>query len=131
MYAQVTSPLRRYLDLVAHQQLRAHALGQTVLDEEQMIERIGATDVVSPLLRKTERFSRQHWTLVWLKANKDWRGDGILMAMQNRNAQFQLPDIGLEIRIPMKQEMQLDQVLPVELTGVDLAQLETHFRLVK
>ena len=31
----------------------------------------------------------------------------------------------------MKQEMQLDQVLPVELSGVDLAQLESHFRLAK
>ena len=128
-YAQVTSPLRRYLDLVAHQQLRAHVCGQPVLDEEQIIERIGATDVVSPLLRKTERLSRQHWTLVWLKARPHWRGEGIVMALQNRNAQLQIPALGLEIRLPVKQDLALDQVVEVEAVGVDLAPLEARFHL--
>ena len=131
LYAQVTSPLRRYLDLVAHQQLRAHLLGQPLLDEEQMIERIGAADVVSPLLRKTERLSRQHWTLVWLKAQKGWRGEAILVAIQNRNGQVQIPALGLEVRIPLKQDLALDQLFELESTGVDLAQLDAHFRLPK
>ena len=130
-YSQVTSPLRRYLDLVAHQQLRAHLRGDPLLDEEQMIERIGAADAVSPLLRKTERLSRQHWTLVWLKARKGWSGEGIFVAMQNRNGQVLLPELGLEVRLPLKQEPALDQVLAMEVTGVDLARLEARFRIVK
>jgi len=130
-YSQVTSPLRRYLDLVAHQQLRAHLRGDPLLDEEQMVERIGAADAVSPLLRKTERLSRQHWTMVWLKARKEWSGEGIIVAMPGRNAQVSLADIGLEVRVPLKPEMALDQRLTLELTGVDLAQPEAHFRVPK
>ena len=39
-YSQVTSPLRRYSDLVAHQQLRAFIKKNRLLDKDEMLERI-------------------------------------------------------------------------------------------
>jgi len=95
------------------------------------VERIGAIDAVNPALRKTERLSRQHWTLVWLKAHPGWSGEGIMVAEQGRNAQLLLPELAMEIRVPMKQGMVLDESMALELTGVDLPQLDAHFRLAK
>jgi exoribonuclease-2 len=130
-YAQITSPLRRYLDLVAHQQLRAHLKGEPVMDEETLVERIGATDAVAPLLRKTERFSRRHWTLVWLDAQKDWRGDGVLMEQRKRSGLLSIPELALEVRVTLKQDVAPDSVLPLLFGGIDLPELEAHFRLPK
>ena len=45
-YTQVTSPLRRYLDLVAHQQLREYLRGGPQMDAQQITERVGATEAV-------------------------------------------------------------------------------------
>ena len=130
-YAQVTSPLRRYLDLVAHQQLRAHLRGDGLLDEEAMVERIGATDAVAPLLRKSERFSRRHWTLVWLQAHKDWHGEGVLVDQRGRSGQLLIPELAMETRTSLKQEVALDQVLNLSVAEVDLPNLEARFRLPK
>ena len=42
LYVQGTSPLRRYLDLVVHQQLRAWLRGDGLLDGTAVMERVGA-----------------------------------------------------------------------------------------
>ncbi|MDQ2694862.1 MAG: RNB domain-containing ribonuclease, partial [Pseudomonadota bacterium] len=78
-YAQVTSPLRRYLDLVAHQQLGAYLRGRGLLETQAMVERVGAAEAVTATVRQAERLSRMHWTLVWLQGHPEWRGSGILV----------------------------------------------------
>lgn len=128
-YSQVTSPLRRYMDLVAHQQLRAHLRGDRPLDEEAMVERIGATDAVAPSLRRSERFSRRHWTLVWLQRNRKWSGQGVLIDRRGRNGQLLIPALALEVRVALKQELALDEVVDLALAEVDLPNLEARFRL--
>ncbi|MFA6857929.1 MAG: RNB domain-containing ribonuclease, partial [Treponema sp.] len=47
MYSQVTSPLRRYSDLVAHEQLRAFIDGRQLVDKDAMPERISEGDAAS------------------------------------------------------------------------------------
>ena len=79
LYAPVTSPLRRYLDLVLHQQLRAYHQGELLLDEAAVLERVGAAEAVSGSIRSAERRSNRHWTLVYLQQNPDWQGEGIIV----------------------------------------------------
>jgi exoribonuclease-2 len=77
VYAQVTSPLRRYPDLVVHQQVRAHLCGGALLDAAQVLDRVGETAATSASVRLAERLSRRHWTLVYLM-DGGWRGEAIL-----------------------------------------------------
>ena len=44
VYSQVTSPLRRYADLLAHQQLRAYLRGSRLLTGPEILERLGAAE---------------------------------------------------------------------------------------
>lgn len=67
-------PLRRYLDLVVHQQLRAHLRAEAGLSEQALMERVGAADAVSGSVRWAERNAINHWTLVYLQQNPDWQG---------------------------------------------------------
>ncbi len=85
-YSRVTSPLRRYPDLVAHQQLRAHLSDQPGLDERSLVERLGEADAVTRVVNRVERLSRQHWTLVYLLQNRDWTGRGVLVDKRGRAA---------------------------------------------
>ena len=73
-YARVTSPLRRYEDLLAHLQLRRHLSGQTPLGIEAMDARLAVAEPAAALRRKLERQCNEYWTMVYLAARPGWQG---------------------------------------------------------
>lgn len=129
IYAQVTSPLRRYLDLVAHQQLRAIAVGSTPLASQALIERIGASETAAMAVRRAERLSREHWTLVYLQQHPDWRGDGVLVEKRLPRSTVLLPALAMEARVKVAESVLLDHALPLRLTGIDLPERAAYFRV--
>jgi exoribonuclease-2 len=129
-YTRVTSPLRRYLDLVTHQQLRAFITKQPMLEHEALVERIGLADEASFAIRKAERFSTQHWKMVYLKKNSEWSGEAIVVMLNDRNTVVIMPTLALEPRIRTKGAIALDQSLTIQVTSVDIADLRANFRVV-
>ncbi|MEJ2529065.1 MAG: RNB domain-containing ribonuclease, partial [Gammaproteobacteria bacterium] len=129
VYSRVTSPLRRYLDLVVHQQLRAHILGMDLLDSQQISERIAIADTVSGLVRKAERMSKNHWKMVYLRQNPRWNGRGVVVEMQQGRATVLIPELALETRIRTSQQLELNSELGLELQEVDIPDLLARFRL--
>jgi exoribonuclease-2 len=105
LYAQATSPLRRYSDLVAHQQLRAFLRGDVPLSESEILERIGAAEAIAGSVRQAERLANKHWTLVYLRQNPGWRGQGILVDTRNRRGYVLIPDLDLEIRLHLREDL--------------------------
>ena len=70
LYAQVSSPLRRYADLVLQRQLEAHLTGQPL--PYQQTELFGILDNVDRTAsqnRALEREARAFWTLEYLRRN--------------------------------------------------------------
>jgi exoribonuclease-2 len=129
-YTQCTSPLRRYLDLVAHQQLRHFAVhGSPLLDESDLMERVGAAEAVSREVRWTERRANEHWTLVYLQQHPEWQGAGIVVDQRGGRSVVLLPDLGLETGLYLNQEPALNQELALQVTGIDLPHLTAHFSL--
>jgi exoribonuclease-2 len=131
LYAQVTSPLRRYLDLVAHQQLRACLRGDDLLRTGELLERVGAAEAVTGSVRQAERLARRHWTLVYLSQHPDWRGDGVLVDKHGSRGTVLIPELDLEPRVHLREDLPLDSVVPLLLTGVDLSELDAHFRVAR
>ena len=129
VYTQVTSPLRRYLDLVVHQQLRAHLRGEDLLDSNQIIERVGATAAVSGNVRRAERLSRRHWTLVYLLRRPGWHGEGIVVKRRNEQTTVLIPQLDLDARLRLRRDLPLNSVVQVELRGVELPRLDAHFQI--
>lgn len=129
LYVQATSPLRRYLDLVVHQQLRAHLRGEPVLDTPAIITRVGAADAVIGSVRTAERLSNTHWKLVYLSQNPGWEGEGIILDQRGNRSVVLLPDLELETELYIKGNPPLDSVVSVLSTGVDLPRREAHFRV--
>ncbi|MFN2292665.1 MAG: ribonuclease catalytic domain-containing protein [Anaerolineae bacterium] len=130
-YIQATSPLRRYLDLVVHQQLRAYVRGERLLDEQPLVERVGATAAVMGSLRQAERLARKHWTLVYLQQHPEWRGQGVLVDMRGRLGTVLVAELDLDPRLHLRGEMELNSLVPLALRGVDLPALEAYFRVIE
>jgi exoribonuclease-2 len=128
-YTQSTSPLRRYLDLVVHQQLRAYLRGQDVLDGQAVMERVGAAEAVRSSVRRAERLSITHWTLVYLLQHPDWQGEGVIVDKRGARDVVLIPELDLETRIYQQQDLPLDSRVWLRLTDVNLALLEAHFRV--
>nr|VFJ98180.1 MAG: exoribonuclease-2 [Candidatus Kentron sp. H]VFJ98360.1 MAG: exoribonuclease-2 [Candidatus Kentron sp. H]VFK03476.1 MAG: exoribonuclease-2 [Candidatus Kentron sp. H] len=130
-YSQVTSPLRRYLDLVAHQQLRAWLQGDGVLGSEKIIQRIGATQAATAGTRKGERLSNRHWTLVYLREHSDWQGEGILVEKGEKRGTVLIPSLGLDAQVRYRGNPEPGQVFRLALGEVDLPQLSAYFAVEK
>jgi exoribonuclease-2 len=76
LYTRATSPLRRYSDLVVHQQVRMGLMGGPALDAQQVSARVGEADAAAVAVRRAERLSNHHWKLVYLRHHPEWSGDG-------------------------------------------------------
>jgi exoribonuclease-2 len=127
LYAQVTSPLRRYLDLVIHQQLRAFLLGKNILDQAAITERIGVVASVQRDLRRTERYSRQHWTLVYLLQHPEWQGEGVIVEQHGRRHVVILPELDLDTEHYLPDNYRLDDRILLQVQEVNLPFLKTRF----
>lgn len=128
LYAQATSPLRRYLDLVVHQQLRAYLRGAPLLDEQEILTRIGTADAIIGAIRTAERLSNTHWKLVYLLQNPEWAGEGIILDQRGNRSTVVLPDLELETDLYLKGDPPLDSIVSVVNTAVDIPALTAHFR---
>ncbi|HRZ25040.1 MAG TPA: RNB domain-containing ribonuclease [Candidatus Contendobacter sp.] len=129
VYAQITSPLRRYLDLVAHQQLRACLRGGDPLAAQAIIERVGAAEAAAVGVRRAERLSREHWTMVYLQQHPGWRGQGVLVEKRLPRGVVLIPELALEARVKVAEDVTPDSVVPLRLAGVELPEREAYFKV--
>jgi exoribonuclease-2 len=127
MYSQVTSPLRRYSDLVAHEQLRAFLAGRPLIDKNVMLERISAGDEASSAGRRAERNSNLHWTLVYLLQNPEWTGEAVCVELRGKQAVFVIPSIALETVMTPDIPVSLNSSVPVKAGAVDIPNLGVTF----
>ncbi len=127
-YARATSPLRRYMDLVVHQQLRAFVTGGTPLPRDRVTERVAEAGAVGGIIRRAERLSNLHWKLIWLKEQQGWQGDAVILALEERKAVVMIPELALETRIRRTEDMQPDQVVRLQVQEVDVPAQAVYFR---
>ncbi len=129
IYTRATSPLRRYLDLVVHQQLRAYLCDEPLMPLQTVLERVGAAEAAGGGLRQAERLSRQHWTLVYLQQNPGWQGEGILVDRYGLRGTVIIPDLAWETRLSLRDPLPLNARIPLSFQGMNLPQLDAHFQI--
>ncbi|HID54431.1 MAG TPA: RNB domain-containing ribonuclease [Anaerolineae bacterium] len=130
-YVQCTSPLRRYLDMVTHQQLRLYLRGAPLLDAQAIMERVGAANAITGEMRLAERLSNQHWKLVYLLRHPDWQGEGVIVDKRGKRDVALLPELALETSIYAKGKRPLDATLTLQFQEANLPELETHFSVIR
>ena len=119
-YSQVTSPLRRYSDLVAHQQLRAFIDGKKVLDKDEMLERIAAGDQASLLARKASRLSDTHWKLVYLLQNPENQYEAVCIEKKGNDALMIIPSLDMQTLLKNYGDLALNESVTVKAKSVNI-----------
>jgi exoribonuclease-2 len=128
MYSQVTSPLRRYGDLVAHQQLRAFIDDKPLLDTDTVLERISQGDAASSAAVKAERETNLHWTLVYLLEHPDWTGDGVVVDIRGGyQATVLIPSLARQTVITASRQPKLNDVVKLKAGKINLPELSFTF----
>lgn len=127
MYTQVTSPLRRYSDLVAHQQLRAFIDGRPLLNKDTMLERIATGDAAAGASVKAERKSNLHWTLVYLTQNPQWEGDAVVVELKGKQALCLIPSLAQETLLTPSRTVALNDTIKVRAGNIDIPTLSVNF----
>lgn len=129
MYSQVTSPLRRYGDLIAHQQLRAFIKGEPLIDKDELLVRVAAGDASARAAKQAERNSNTHWILVYLTQNPDWSGSAVCLDIQPKQSIFFIEDLGIETALSGI-ECKLNEKINLKVLKIDIPNLEVVFAAV-
>lgn len=134
-YTQVTSPLRRYTDLLAHQQIRAFLQRENSpeksgalppLGEEELLLRLAAADAAAQGNIQAERASRTHWTMVYLSDKRDSPWEGVVLEKRGGRALVLIPSLGLETQVPLRGG-DLNEVISLILKSVRIPEGEANF----
>lgn len=101
IYTQVTSPIRRYTDLLAHFQLKAHLRGETLpFSRDEMLEIIYSVTSAAYEATLVERQTNRYWSLEYLRRNSQevWQGLVLRWLREDEYLGFiLLEDLGLEL----------------------------------
>ncbi|MFP6776084.1 MAG: ribonuclease catalytic domain-containing protein, partial [PS1 clade bacterium] len=126
-YIRVTSPLRRYLDLLVHQQLSRFISNRDIISEKQIKEVIKKINSTLPNVNKAIRSSNEHYKCLYLLQNKNWQGEGVVVDTRGEKALVLVPSIGMIGQVKTKSPVSLDDSITVKATSVDLCSLSVNF----
>ncbi|MDR1862285.1 MAG: RNB domain-containing ribonuclease [Treponema sp.] len=119
-YTQVTSPLRRYTDLLCHQQIRAFLKGGALLSEEEVLLRVSAAEAAAVAAVKAERASRAHWTAVYLSDKKGSLWEGVVLDRKGNRGVVVIPALGLETQAGIRAGLEPNDPVELVLKSVNI-----------
>jgi exoribonuclease-2 len=128
-YTQVTSPLRRYTDLLAHQQIRAFLRGRTPLSEDEVLVALASGEAAASAAGQAERVSRAHWTAVYLSDKKNSPWEGIVMEPKGNRAVVMIPALGLETQTASNRDLAANDRIMLTLSAVKIPEMEISFSI--
>lgn len=122
-YSQVTSPIRRYADLVAHRQLKAHLAGDPLpytLDNLRQV--IIGLDPITYEAVQMERKRKRYWTLEFLRQQTQqvWRTLVLGWLREHENlALVMLDEIAFRCPVRFERQIQPGEWVELELLKAD------------
>lgn len=129
-YSQSTSPLRRYQDLLTHQQVSTFLEGKPALGTDELMSRLGETLDTVRLVRRVETLSNRHWTMVYLMQHPGWTGDAVVVEVAKNGCICMISELGHDVKIHQREKVSRDDKLKIKLEEVNLPYLEATFSVV-
>jgi exoribonuclease-2 len=126
-YTQVTSPLRRYTDLLAHQQIRAFLRNEPLLSEEEILLRLAAGEAAASAVTQAERASRSHWLAVYLSDKKGSQWNGVIMEKRGVRYVILIPALGIETQAAVRGDPEPNTPIVLTLSSVKIPEGEAVF----
>ena len=123
MYAQVTSPIRRYSDLLAHFQIKAHLRGAVLpFPAEEMKEMTLSISTAVQEAVLVERQTNRYWGLEFLRRNSNevWQALMLRWLREHENLGLVLlEDLGLELAMRFTRSVAVGDRLELKVSHAD------------
>ncbi len=122
-YAQVTSPIRRYSDLLAHWQIKAFLIEEPLPFTAEMLTAI--LQAIDPAIwdaNQVEKQSVRYWSLEYLRRNKDVVWEALMLDWLRENEKLALvliEDLGLKLPMRITRQIQVGDNLRIKTGEVD------------
>jgi exoribonuclease-2 len=122
-YAQVTSPIRRYSDLLAHWQIKAFLREEPLPFTAEMLTAI--LQAIDPAIwdaNQVEKQSVRYWSLEYLRRNKDVVWEALMLDWLRENEKLALvliEDLGLKLPMRINRQIQVGDNLRIKTGEVD------------
>ncbi len=122
-YAQVTSPIRRYSDLLAHWQIKAFLKNEPLPFTAEMLTAI--LQAIEPAIwdaNQVEKQSVRYWSLEYLRRNKDVVWEALMLDWLRENEKLALvliEDLGLKLPMRITRQIQVGDNLRIKTGEVD------------
>ena len=133
-YTQVTSPIRRYTDLLAHFQLKAHLRGDELpFAKDEIQEILFEVTSTSSEASLVERQTNRYWSLEYLREHSEvvWQALVIRWLREDDNlALILLEDLGLEFAHRFNRVVKLGETVKLQTVYADSHRDEIRFREV-
>ncbi|WP_398327023.1 ribonuclease catalytic domain-containing protein [Vulcanococcus sp.] len=130
-YAQATSPIRRYGDLVVQRQIQAQLSGGTPLSEDGLQELLNSFDGAVREGIGISREDQRHWQQVWFEAHKSgqWHAEFLRwLRPQDRLGLVRIDELAMDLAADCPQNAQPGEALLLRVQQVD--SLRDQLRLV-
>ena len=131
-YSQVTSPIRRYTDLIAHFQIKAHLRGDelpfTVERLQEVMLGLGTNIYEANML---ERQTNRYWTLEYFNRSTEREWDAIFLRWLREDeslALIMIEDLGIELAMKFPRWADIGERIQVQVVLVDPRQDIIHLR---
>ena len=122
-YVQVTSPIRRYSDLLAHWQIKAFLREEPLPFTAEMLTAI--LQAIDPAIwdaNQVEKQSVRYWSLEYLRRNKDVVWEALMLDWLRENEKLALvliEDLGLKLPMRINRQIQVGDNLRIKTGEVD------------
>ncbi len=119
-YCQVTSPIRRYSDLVAHYQIKAHLRGDPLpFSPEEVMQLVQGAGAAAYEASSVERQTKRYWAIEYLRRQGDQIWSVMVLRWLREGELFGLvlfEDLGLEFALRLDREVALGERFYVQVT---------------
>jgi exoribonuclease II len=131
-YSQVTSPIRRYTDLLSHFQIKAHLRGDTLPFTVERLQEIMmglGTNIYEANM--VERQTNRYWTLEYLNRAGDREWEALLLRWLREDESLALiliEELGVELAMKFNRWVSVGERFHVQVALVDPRQDIIHLR---
>ena len=127
-YLRVTSPMRRYMDLLVQQQLVRFISNLTLLNESEIKARIKVNNSSSSKINKAIRQSVEHFRCLYFNQNRNWKGDGVVVEKSGNKALLMIPELAMITQIKPKTEVELEDKIKLKVSSINLFERSIDFK---
>ena len=131
-YVQVTSPIRRYTDLLSHFQIKAHLQGNELpFSREELQEIVYSVSSSSYEATLVERQTNRYWGLEYLRRNSECVWDVLVLRWLREDENLGLiliEDLGMELPHRFDRPVSLGERLEMQVTRSDPQRDEVRLR---